>query len=228
MSEEKAKVSISSRLLGFVQEARFIIMVIGVALIVAVIAILIVNQINSNRLADATSLSDRLATLQSDWESTPDDAKKSSIRAEFIAQRNKIIAAYPSSYYHQRAIYLDASMLYASKSYEEAEKAFISACDIKKDSYLASVCLFNASASAESGQHLDRALTILQRLVKDYKDTGCEVPRALFNIGRLLEANNAFKDAVASYQRIVDEYPSSDWTKFARDRIIVLKTEQKV
>lgn len=51
------------------------------------------------------------------------------------------------------------------------------------------------------------------------------VPRATYELGRLLEADTRFDDAVARYESLRGKFPDSVWTELAVQRIAVLKLQ---
>lgn len=216
-----------SRLLAFIP--KFLIglsIAVGAALI-ALVVFLVMDGQKNQRLVEATVQLEKLDELHGKY-STADAASKDGALAELKTAVEAIAAAYPQTYYHQRGEYLLATVAYENKDYSAAEAQFLKTIDVLPMSYLSSVCLFNAAIAAEAAGKNDQAATHLERLAKDFAQTSAEVPRALINLGRLAEEAGEFIKAGASYTRVVDEFPSSDWTKIARDRIIFLKTQGKL
>ncbi len=70
---------------------------------------------------------------------------------------------------------------------------------------------------------LDGALQALKEVDTRYGKTFPETPHILFSMGRLYEAKGSYSEAANAYNRLVDEYPQSSWTKLARNRLIYFK-----
>jgi TolA-binding protein len=94
-------------------------------------------------------------------------------------------------------------------------------------SYLAPLALLYAGVSYEELGDAKQALASYQRLQQRYRDSYL-LPRALFSVGRLLEVEGDSAGALKAYNELEDDHPDSNWTKVARNRIILLKTEGKI
>ncbi|GAB4370724.1 MAG: hypothetical protein Kow009_07150 [Spirochaetales bacterium] len=79
-----------------------------------------------------------------------------------------------------------------------------------------------AVCKEESGD-LDGALRALQEADTKYGKTFPETPHILFSMGRIYEAKGDRTEAQNAYNRLIDEYPQSSWTKLARNRLIYFK-----
>jgi TolA-binding protein len=227
--EEARKSSLFERLIDLLQRGRLVFLAVFVLLILAVAGLLIRNQIEQARFAEAVKALETLDEVYAGWESASGDDKKAEALVKLQQEADKIAVTYPNTYYPQRAHYLIAKIEFDAGQFDKAELAFLDAVDSKKDSFFAGICLFNAAIAAEQANHLDKSQEYLKRLVKDYKSTTAQTPRALLALGRIAEKNNDFTKANEYYRQIVDDYGNeSDWTKVARDRIILLKTQQKL
>jgi len=208
--------------------ARVIIFAVAIALVVGIIAMIIINNLQDAKLNEATLMMESLDSHYNNWLSETDTSKKSDLLDKMQKETDTIGKSFPGSYYYQRASFLLGSLAFESKTFDKAQELFVQAISVKTDSYLASMCLFNAAISAEQAGKIDDSLSLLNRLVTEYSAVSPDVPRALINIGRILESKNQYKEAGDTYTRVVDEFVDSDWTKIARDRIIFLKTQQKI
>ena len=89
--------------------------------------------------------------------------------------------------------------------------------------YLAPIALQNAAVAAEERGAPDAAIAHYQAVVEKYTGKTVGIPHALFSIGRLSEASKDYAAAIASYEKLLSLYADDDWTKLAKDRIIILK-----
>lgn len=83
----------------------------------------------------------------------------------------------------------------------------------------------NAAISAEENLNTPKAVSYLTDLVQNYAKTSALAYRAQFNLGRLAESQKQWAVAKDAYQKLLDSFGSSSWTKLARDRIIYLKAQ---
>ncbi|MDR3201510.1 MAG: tetratricopeptide repeat protein, partial [Spirochaetales bacterium] len=74
----------------------------------------------------------------------------------------------------------------------------------------------------------EKAAETLTRIVTDFSASFPDMPRVLYLLGRLAEAQETFEDAKDHYDRLIEEYPGSNWTKFAHNRIIFLEVQNKI
>lgn len=208
----------------FIQKFRVLIVVVGIVLVAAIVAAIVLDEVQKSRLAASSVLIERLNDSYSAWSAASETDK--------VAKKTDLDSAVTEamsfgSYPKQRADYIEAEVSFASKDFATAETRFLAAVEESKDSYLAPVALMNAAIAAEEAGKVIEAKSYLERLAADYAKSSSLAPRALFNIGRLAEESQQWNDAKTSYQKILDEYASSSWTKLARDRIIYLKVQNK-
>ena len=124
-----------------------------------------------------------------------------------------------------RANMLAAELYFQKKDYSAASSAWLSAAAKGKKSYTAPLAYFNAAVCFEELGDLDKA-------IENYKAASeaedfFEVAHAKFSLARVQEAKQDYSAAAASYQSLVDDYPSDSWAKLAKSRIIELKNSGK-
>ena len=124
-----------------------------------------------------------------------------------------------------RSNMLAAELYFQKKDYSSASSAWLMAAAKGKKSYTAPLALFNAAVCFEELGDLDKAL-------ENYKAASeaedfFESAHAKFSLARVQEAKQDYSGAVASYQSLVDSFPSDSWAKLAKSRIIDLKNSGK-
>ncbi|MBO7421327.1 MAG: hypothetical protein J6U06_09435, partial [Spirochaetaceae bacterium] len=55
-----------------------------------------------------------------------------------------------------------------------------------------------------------------------------DVPRVLFNIGRIEETRGSFEKAAEAYKKLTTDYPSDQWASLAKSRLVSLSIDGKV
>lgn len=124
------------------------------------------------------------------------------------------------SYAGFRANTAIAEIYFQRKMYEDALKFYSLAADAVKNSYTEGVACFNAAACADELGDSEKALAYYQRASK--VENFPLIPRVLFNIGRLYEAQSKKDEAVTSYNGLLEKYPQNEWALLAKSRIIAI------
>lgn len=203
------------------QRGRFIILGVVVAALVIVIGYGIFTEAMAKRAQAAARAAETVQKTFESWKTQTDASQKASLEKAVIAQTDAILKRYPRTYAAQRALFLRGDLAYDQKSWKEAESFYGRLADRFPKSYLAAVALNNAAASAEELGDLKGAIAFDTRIL-DVKGLAPEIPMALFSIGRLYDEQGDAKNAEIYYNKLINQYPDSGWTKLARDRIIAL------
>ena len=60
------------------------------------------------------------------------------------------------------------------------------------------------------------------KIYNNYKGSYALMPKLIFSLGRLAEADKRYADAEKYYNQITDEYSGSNYSQYAQDRIILM------
>lgn len=199
------------------------ILVIGFGVLLLVLAGLGVWSIlHKDRVNDSAALAEQIEADFSAWLNTEDGDKKEQRKKELLEQIDMAQSDYSGLYAEQRALLVKGHYHYSLEDYQEAAEAYTALEAAFPDSYLAPVALYNAGTCYDELGQNDKAVESWGRLVEVYRDKTPLTAQTLFSMGRISEEHGQGKEAKEYYQRIGDSYPESDWTKLAKQRIIVL------
>jgi len=225
-TQKAAPVSLSARLGNFIQQRRKALLIATGAAVAAVIAVAsAVSFVDASRMkavAKVEALVEKYDAIRVET----DEAKRDTQSADLIAELESL-AKGMKGYASARALNTVAGIRADRKEWAEAEKAWVSVADATPDSYLAPVALYNAAASAEERGDIARAIELYTRCADTYAASFPLAPRAYLAIGRLNEERKDTAAAVAAYRKIVEKWPSDNWTKLANSRILSLASAEK-
>jgi TolA-binding protein len=213
---------INSFLAHTIDRFRILLLALVIAAAAFLVAYLIYNEIQKNRLYDSTAQVENIQSLYGQWGTESDTAKKAALEKDLTEKLDKLVASYPRQYGGQRALFIRADLNFANKAWDAALADYQAIASRFPQSYLAPIGLFNAGVCFEEKGDTDSALKMYTRIADSYK-TSTVSPRAIFNAGRLQEAKSAWDEARTSYESLESLYASSIWTKLAKDRIVGLK-----
>lgn len=220
--------TVSQYVAGFFKKAWLpLIVIIGLSLI-SVLALYIMEQVRIDNAAKATVVIEQLDALMASYASSAEGEEKNAKEKEALALADQIIAGQPNTFYAQRAMFHQASIKAQKKDFAGALTIYETLGNTTPRSFLSAISLFNASIAAEQSGDIEKAITLLSKIDSEFKELSAELPRALINLGRLQEAKKNTVAAMEFYNRLISEYPESDWTKIAKDRIIFLKIQEKL
>lgn len=202
---------------------RKVVMIGGISLIVIVVGIVVFFQVQERRLQESIVMVEDAQDLIEEWEQSEEE-ERSELESEFLTLLDDVIDGYSNLYPAQRALFLRGQFYMETEQWNEAVEDYRVLSDSFSDSHLALIALSNkATAQEELGDH-DQALETYEELSEKRETRNPMRARALFSIGRLLEQTGETSEAVESYEDLVSEYPDSEWTKLARNRILVIET----
>ena len=76
----------------------------------------------------------------------------------------------------------------------------------------------------ESNEKTDEAIEEYQVVIEKYSSVSPEISNVYFSIGRLFEKKSDKEAALEVYNKMLDNFPDSNWTNLARSRIIYLES----
>ena len=135
----------------------------------------------------------------------------------------RVIADRRPRYIQSRAHFLLASLYSETNRWHEAAESYRTIFDNHQRSYLAPVALYNSAVSLEmAGDSASALQTLLEFITRYELEEVPNLPRALFNAGRLYERQNDLSMAESYYRRVVNEHGGSDYVTLAINRLILL------
>lgn len=152
-----------------------------------------------------------------------DDAKLE----EIIKELDAIYSKYPSLYAGEKALFLKGNIFFDEEKYNEAYEIYKTVSEKYPKSYLVPICLNNAAICLEETEKNDEAFEIYKEITEKYVSEYPNIAHVYFSMGRLSEKKEDFTSAAEYYTILTEEYPTSNWTNLANDRIIYLKSSGK-
>lgn len=226
-SQHEAKPSFLDRLSDVLQKGRVALLVILIAGIVAVIGYFVWNELHTRAREKSTLWVEKAQDLHQQWVAEAEATKKQDLEKELNELLQRILTKYPGQYAAQRAQLLSADLAYRAKDWAKAAASYQALAKRFPRSYLAPLALMYAGACFEEQGDAKQALEAYERVRSRYQASYL-MPRALFSVGRLLETGGDSAGAAKVYNQLEDDYPDSNWTKVARNRIIDLKIKGKI
>lgn len=208
----------------FVNRNKMILIITGIALIAIFVGLWIGISVSTNKAEANMGRIDELTEQYATWSALEDvttpeaveliDPLKSGLQ-EFASLKN---TSYPSV----KANYLLGMIAFKEGDYETAKNQFLSSLEKGKDSYMLSLSLFNLAVTSEQLNDKSAALEYYQRVYDESNGMAAQSAKALFNVGRLHEANSDVELAKAVFQQLSDEYPNSEYAKLASSKLVLL------
>lgn len=126
-----------------------------------------------------------------------------------------------------RANYFKAEIYAKKANFEKARDSYILAASKVKNTYLSSICYFNAAVACEELNDNQKALEYYQIALddKDFPDP----THALFSIGRIKEVLLDYIGAKDAYEKILAKDNVNDpWANLAKSRLLTMQIEGKI
>ena len=222
---KEEKKSSSERFVDFISKNRRIIIGLGIAIVLIIVAIGIYTAVSGN-IASASSRAMELADQKAlQWSQETDEEKRAEIESSLMAELDSIAQKWPRTLAAQRALLRKAALLSQKKEYAEAEKTALEAYRRNKKSYVAPIALELAAVAAEEAGNTDAALEHYTLITKDYKKDNPAAAHAFFNLGRIKEAKGDYKGAIEAYNQLIASFGDSEWAMLAKNRVIYLNAQ---
>ena len=140
----------------------------------------------------------------------------------YITELDGVIAKYPKEYAGRRALLLKGDILFRFKDYDKAAEVYKKyAADYPK-TYDAPIAIYNTGVCYESTGKAKEAEAEYLKIYNNYKGSYALMPKLIFSLGRLAEADKRYADAEKYYNQISEEYSGSNYSQYAQDRIILI------
>ncbi len=190
---------------------------------VAIVAVVVIFEVRDRRLEESLTRVERAEDRYEEWGAAEGDDRES-IEAEIMSTLDDVISDYSRLYSAQRALFVRGRMHLEEERWEEAADDFRTLSERFPNSHLALIALSNKAVAWEQSGNLERALETYIDLSEERDARNPLRARALFSAGRLKEQLGDEDAAREHYNTLVSEYAESEWTKPARNRILVLET----
>lgn len=228
MEKKKDKRSTRERfvdsLSGFLQRNRVAMLSIAILALVGIASFAIYAEVSSRRAEDALV---RLEAAQArvDERQGLSGEEQDALDTELLSDLADIVDSHPRTYAAQRSLFLMGIINMDREDYGQAAEAFGRLADRFTDGHLAFIARANQATAYEEQGDADSALTAYRQLLELRPSANPLRARALFSIGRLTETAVQDSDGAREYyERVVNEFPQSDWTSLARNRLLALTT----
>ncbi len=172
---------------------------VGVAVIIALIALIIVFAVIGNR---NDRRFDDLVALESSYSNIDEIGDE-----QFITEAEAVVSdAGLKSYPGAKAALLIADVSYDNEDYDLALDWYSQVATAQADTYLYQVATINQAACYEMLGNNTEALNLYIALWDSFGVEGIYGSRVLFNTARLYEAEGNVELAMATYEQLVGEY----------------------
>lgn len=220
--ENEHKLTIADKFAGFISKNKIILWVVLALLLLLTIVFAVVDTRNKDRNDMYSDIAVEIQGYYQEWISAPEEDKEAA-EIIFLDKIAEITDTEKTNILVERVLFLRGQFYLQKEDWESAYTDFNQVAVDSPDSYLASVCLYNAASAKENAGDIQAALDILSNLSVNYRSNSPIIPEALFNLGRLNEILDKKIDALSSYEDLTTSYSSSNWTNLAKTRIISLK-----
>lgn len=217
----------TDRLTTALSRYRRFLLWFGLALVIGVIGSVAIFQVLETRHETAAREAELIATDWEAWENTAadDTDRLSALESGIRTRASALLQDHPRSYGSLRTLHILAQLEWALGNHTASRDRALEIPNRFPDSHLVGTALTIAAAAAEESGDLEEAREYLRRIATGEGAPTAEAPRALFNLGRLSEATEAFSEALDYYNQLIDEHPTSNWTNLGRNRIIHLTSQ---
>jgi tetratricopeptide (TPR) repeat protein len=217
---EAEKKSFAEAAGAFLGKYRILFLSVIGGLIVAALAIGIVNYIITKSHAKGLAAVEEIAyTL----ENTDADGLGAAVAValaslEDYADGTSVVAV--------RANLLKADLFFRDKKYEDARIAWIAAAEAQKKAYTAPIGWYNAAVCSEELGDIESAAAYYEKAVT-FENFALKT-HTLFSLGRIKDESGDYTGAAEQYQKLQDTYPDDAWASLAMSRLIALRAEGKI
>lgn len=215
------KATLSQRLNDLITKFRVVIISTLIVLAVLFVGILTYTTITEKK---ATAAYEKIETLVKDWETAKGGTDQTGLAAkedDIIAKLTPIAKANKTTFAGSRAYLSIAEIYFSRKDWKNAEDNYLAAAKADAKAYTSGIACYNAAVCADEQGNADQAVELFNKAIAD-KGFALK-SRAFFNIGRIEEQRSHAEAAIASYQKLVEQFPDDEWAKLAKSRIIALQ-----
>ncbi len=224
--EKQIELTTVDKISAFITKNRLVLIIIAAVIVIGIaatwITISILDSSLEKNISQVELYQERFRELAINPDSLSEEAIATAWR-DYETELQDFIDSTRKSYPELRAMFLLASVAYQLDEYSLAMERFNAVVANYPDSHLAATSLMNSAVASEEAGDIAAALDSYTELTETYLDRSFEVPHAYFNIGRLLEQQEKFDDAIEIYRTLSIDFPNSEWSNLAISRLIVLE-----
>ncbi len=222
-TELKGKDKFLADLSSFLEKHKYFLLIALAVIVVAIIVVAVIDSAVEKKVNVSAALIEQVQKDYDDWIVLDDeDSDKAQKKDDLLISLDSIISDYPSTYAEQRAYFLKANISFSEESWTDAASLFSTSAEVNRESYLAPVALMLSASSLENAADYQKAIERYRDICDKYDKIYPDVPHAMLSIARLYEQTGDIASATDSYNELLDKYPGSGWSSFARTRLINL------
>lgn len=222
--ERTARERFVDALSGFLQRQRVPMLVLTIVALVGIVSFAVYAEVSSRRAEDALVRLEDIQTRVDERQGLEDD-ERVEFDEEIIGELSEIIERYPRTYAAQRSFFLSGILYMEQENFAEAADSFGRVADRFPEGHLALIARANQATAYEENSQPEEAMDAYRELLTMRPDSSPLIARALFSLGRLSETLSPDSEQSRDYyERVVNEYPQSNWTSLARNRLLALST----
>ncbi|MBO7429939.1 MAG: tetratricopeptide repeat protein [Spirochaetia bacterium] len=224
--EQEEKVTAHQKIRKFITKYAKPAGIFFMGVLVLFVIVQIFNYANARKIEKATMAIEDIQNRYAEA-SEADTSENPSIDAykSYITELDGVIAKYPKEYAGRRALIIKGDIYFRFKDYDNAAEAYKKfAADYPK-SYDAPIAIFNTGVCYESTGKTKEAEAEYLKIYNNYKGSYALMPKLIFSLGRLAEADKRYAEAEKYYNQISEEYSGSNYSLYAQDRIILMHAQ---
>ena len=214
----------SQKVNDFLAKNRVVLVtVLGVLLVAFIIVIAYITITGSKNVKAFISVD----TVIENWEtlkSAQDQSNLSVKEDEMIATLKTVANANKNSYAGERALNTIAEIYFSRKDWKSAQEQYIAAAKALPKGYTNGINYYNAAVCADELGNQEDALGFYEKCAA--AENFPMKSRAMFNIGRIQEQLSRKTEAIATYEKMAEQYPDDQWTLLAKSRTITLQLQK--
>ncbi len=217
------KVPFSQKFNDFLSKNKVVFLTVVIVFAFAFIVLVALTVVTENRNNAAF---ETVETVLADWDTARSAEDKSGLAVkedELLSSLEKIASSNKTSYAGARAYMTAAEIYFSRKDWKNAQEQYLAAAKAAPRSYTAGLNWYNAAVCADEQGNSDDAVTWFNKSLA--AENFNLKSRALFNLGRIEEQRSNKDAAIASYEKMAEQYPNDEWTLIAKSRIIALQIQ---
>ena len=220
------ELSVAERLEGTLNSMlgknKKVLLIVLIIVVVALIGLGIGTSVSKSTLNKQFNLIDELEDTYAEIQAMDSEASDYQTKADELLAQLQDLAGKGANYPALKAEYLLGMVAFEKEEYQNALDSFFSVYGKSKDTYMGSLALSNAAATAEELKNTSLALEYYTKLIDEFGFSAAEAPKALFAQARLQESGGNVELAKATFQQLADQFPTSEFGKLAQNRLALL------
>ena len=218
------KPSIHSHLNNFLRKNRIAVISVFAAGLLAVLAAAAWTILDERAASRSALALEKVEVSLREWYAMDQGPAATEKANEILAELDSISSKYGKRYAAQKAVVLAGRIQARNGDWAAAEKLFRQASELNPAGLLAGFALQEAAVAAEERRDNQAAIELWTKVIETAGGS-VGIPHAHFALGSLYEETKQYDQAKVQYEKLTAAYPDNDWTKLARNRIILLKSQ---